>query len=596
MKNIIRACLFLCFFPLGSLASGGVSIGEIKSEGATASDEFIVLENSSEAAIGLGNWSIQYKSANGVSFYKKNFPKDASVPANGRYVVCANGYGGSCDMRHSSFALSSAGGTVYLVSNQTLLTDAADTALILDLKTYGPDEEEVPAGETEDRLPAAAGEKTGIVPAVVINEFMPVSGDEKEWIELYDPTGYAHDLEGWTLSDGTGRPFIALSGLIAPSGFKVAEVSPDLLNDEGDLIILRDKEGKEIDSVAYGDWPRGDANAPGCGRGEAIARIGEGVDSGRDNRDFAATSKPTPGLANILSAPQGKAKEAPKKEAFGDKSAPMSEESALEQLLALLSDKEKIIIIEHLAIAADGKKKTEADRAKPTAQIAKAQNPAPAAPASKTTVKSGSAVEGQIIAPVGITGKDMAIMREGERTIELRLPKDLKAVPEPGDMVKASGTWSTAKTIALPRLLVKTASAFAVTGRNPVPAPAEIAMDQIADHAGEIATISGTVVEKQSTRLRLALGESSVLVKQAFAAEKGEIVSATGLIVKSGEDFILTPLSPSSLAIIKPPEKKSASFARKAAPYAFCALPASMLVAAVYFGKKYGKRKGGDSP
>lgn len=613
MKYLI-ALIFLILVLPAACGAQAVTIGQIQSEGASANDEFVELVNSSEEAAPLGAWSIQYRSAAGTAFYKKNFIKEASIAASGRYVVCGTAYAGACDMRHSSFSLSSAGGTVFLVADQALLTSPSASSVV-DQKTYGPAEAKPPEAvtpPTEDLTPPSPyqgeGAKTPTARTAVINELMATPSEGEEWIELYNPTGYAVELGGWTLADGTSKSFAALEGIIAPAGFKQVMLDSSRLNGSGDILILRDGKGSEIDKVAYGDWKDDAANAPTGGANISVARIGDGVDRDRDNEDFALTSTPTPGLPNLISPPSGQASArtppTPSSTKRGSETIDFNWladliENKNGELADLLRTNKNIIIVNNLYIGTDGAVTTNSKQLNPPPKAdqprAGKSNAETIITKATTTPKPTNVVEGQIIAPVGLTGKDMAIVREADRSVEVRLPKDLKSAPETGDIVRASGSWSAAKTLTLPRLLVKTASAFSVTGHDEVAAPVAIAFSEVGRHLGEIVTIEGAVVEKQPTRFRIADGDASVLIKQAFAAQKGDRISATGLLAKSGEDLILTPLSSSSIAIANPlPLPKP--LAKRAVPYALALIPAGLLMGTVWLGKRYGKWKGGESP
>ena len=198
-----------------------------------------------------------------------------------------------------------------------------------------------------------------------------------------------------------------------------------------------------------------------------------------------------------------------------------------------------------------------------------------------------------IVAP-GVVGKDVCVVREENSSIEVRLPKDLKTAPVAGDIVAASGAWSTAQTLTLPRLLVSKATAFAINDHDTPPEPISVPMSGLTDHLGELIATAGTIVEKQPTRLRIAEGDASLLIKTNFSAAKGDKLSATGLLVKGGPDLQLTALAPDALSIIKPPSLAAPSLAQRSLPYGLAVLPAGILSTAVYFGKRL-KKKGGEA-
>ena len=123
---------------------------------------------------------------------------------------------------------------------------------------------------------------------VVINEFLPDPPDEEEeWIELYNNTQREIDLTGWYIEEGSGAQTF-LSGKILPKGFFMVEKIKGYLNNEGDIIFLKDKTGKTIDKVAYGKWDDGNVenNAPIAKDPYSVARIFDGKDTDEDNLDF----------------------------------------------------------------------------------------------------------------------------------------------------------------------------------------------------------------------------------------------------------------------------------------------------------------------
>ena len=599
-------------------------IGQIQASGTTADDEFIVLENPTAQSIDLGSWSIQYKSANGSTYYKKNFTKGAAIAAGGTYVVCGKDHAGACDMKHSSFSLSSSGGTVFLVSNQILLT-SSDSPAIVDQKTYAADIEAKPPQASDEpssplqpevspqpatddlaapqatTAPASAKQPDTIL--ITINEFMPAPTDGKEWIELYDGTGYAVDLAGWTLADGTGKNFVTLDGLIAPAGFKSIELSSSHLNNSGDLIVLRDANNNEVDRVAYGDWNNDPRNAPVGDDGIAIARIGDGRDTNQNNSDFALTTTPTPGAANSITAPVGTSLVARgTSTATGTATISKTDTRWLADLLSKQNDEivkllkaDNIIIINNLTIntgASDPIKTATVASNKIVAAKTTTKTASAKTTATKTTVvKAVNTAAGMVIVPPGVVGKDICVVREENRSVEVRLPKDLKTSPIVGDIVAASGAWSTAKTLTLPRLLVSKTAAFSINDHDTPPEPLNIAMSQLNDHIGELISTQGTIVEKQPTRLRIADGPTSLLIKTNFSAAKGDKLSATGLLVKSDPDLQLTALAPDALAIVKPPALAAPSLAQKTLPYGLAVLPAGILAGTAFFGKRMKKKK-----
>ncbi|MDD5071228.1 MAG: lamin tail domain-containing protein [Patescibacteria group bacterium] len=142
---------------------------------------------------------------------------------------------------------------------------------------------------------------------VVINEFVSDPADgEVEWIELYNATGEDIDLVGWTIEEGSGAK-TSLSGALAGSGkekFFIVEKPKGNLNNNGDIIILRDKDKNLIDQVTYGNWDDGDLanNAPATSDPDSLARKFDGYNTFNNLNDFAVTTTPTKGTGNIITA------------------------------------------------------------------------------------------------------------------------------------------------------------------------------------------------------------------------------------------------------------------------------------------------------
>lgn len=113
----------------------------------------------------------------------------------------------------------------------------------------------------------APGSAAARVPgAVVFSEVMPdpsLLGDTQgEWLELYNPSDRAFDLQGCLFDDGGTLRLIAEPLPIAPRGhvtiargaspgFVPDRVMPMSLGNEGDALVLA-CDGTEIDRVVYG--------------------------------------------------------------------------------------------------------------------------------------------------------------------------------------------------------------------------------------------------------------------------------------------------------------------------------------------------------
>lgn len=140
---------------------------------------------------------------------------------------------------------------------------------------------------------------------LVINEIYPapLSG-EKEWVELYNPTGVDTGLVDYSLKDG-GVAAKNLSGIISAGDYFIFEVSSGWLNNSGETLSLIYKPTSAIvDEVAYGNWDDGDLtnNAVAPSNSESISRIPNGQDTDIDTDDFRIVPV-TKGKENILPPP-----------------------------------------------------------------------------------------------------------------------------------------------------------------------------------------------------------------------------------------------------------------------------------------------------
>ncbi len=91
--------------------------------------------------------------------------------------------------------------------------------------------------------------------SLVINELFPNPSDgEVEWIELFNDSGIAVDLNDWIIEDVASHSAeLKDLGIIEPNQFKVLSGEADgwLLNNSSETIFLRDNLGNVIDSYSY---------------------------------------------------------------------------------------------------------------------------------------------------------------------------------------------------------------------------------------------------------------------------------------------------------------------------------------------------------
>lgn len=136
--------------------------------------------------------------------------------------------------------------------------------------------------------------------SLVINEiFSNPTGDENEWIEIYNPTNEDVDLSEYFLRDGAAsskpKPLADVGNILETNGYFIYE-SKNWLNNDSEIVFLLDKSGMIVDKIAYGDWETAvlpgnsdtsaDDNAPTPSSDRSISRIPNGSDTGIDINDF----------------------------------------------------------------------------------------------------------------------------------------------------------------------------------------------------------------------------------------------------------------------------------------------------------------------
>jgi len=173
--------------------------------------------------------------------------------------------------------------------------------------------------------------RAGLADHLVINEIsidgvIGSPGVEDDWVELYNPTGQAVSLDGWSLqktsSSGSTSSLakIALSGnvpaggyfLIVRDGTNTSSTLKDLADLKSDLLsiadnniiflvsnnikIINSQDSDIVDFVGFGsaNFFEGAAPAPAPQDAQSITRFPDGEDTNNNSPDFILNLNPSP--------------------------------------------------------------------------------------------------------------------------------------------------------------------------------------------------------------------------------------------------------------------------------------------------------------
>ena len=285
------------------VSSNGVSLLE-KPYGAV---DWIELHNRSAEALSLKGWYLSDRNA--ITDGSCALP-DVTVPADGYFVILADTEGARLGDRCLPFSIRKTGETLYLFdpSGQwaAILTVPAlekDVSWALDAAgSYGyclfPTPGQANGTEILAELPQAPVPRDQIIGRrspvqLSINEICSAPlGEDRDWIELYNPTDAPVDAAGFFLTDSTGNITKGvLPALTVPArGYAVVPLGPGTdpaqgiaafsLSADGEPLYLFDDELGLIDM----------AEVPPLQEGLVYAR--------REDLTFGYCGVPTPGAAN----------------------------------------------------------------------------------------------------------------------------------------------------------------------------------------------------------------------------------------------------------------------------------------------------------
>ncbi|HJV32852.1 MAG TPA: lamin tail domain-containing protein, partial [Patescibacteria group bacterium] len=338
MRRFLAACSLLFLLPFSVRASGPTYVSEIAWAGSSASlaDEW--LEICGVPGTDLSGWTLE-----GASSVPLTLPAGAAVGPAGAYLVAnyadddaRSTLAVAPDLVTAAVALSNASLFVTLRDATGAIVDvagasgtppfagttgdakasmerlgaaldgglaaswiSATAALGFDSGATGlgtpgicggaPEAE--PVAPTESPTSSAPTEAPAAPPsapvepmsAVRVSEIYPSpDSGEREWIELTNPSNIGEILDDWTVEDAKGTK-TPLSGLLLPWSRFVVLSPKGSLNNDGDIVVLRDARGRVVDRVEY----------PKTRKGEAYMRV-ELQDA------FAMTAMPTPGAPNVV--------------------------------------------------------------------------------------------------------------------------------------------------------------------------------------------------------------------------------------------------------------------------------------------------------
>ena len=311
-----------------------VFIRAVQTAGATASEDFIEIQNDEDCALDLSDWKLRKRTTSGRESSVKAFGDEDILPP-GETLLWANSTNGFADTLRATEK-----STTTLTDNNSLaLIDADDT--VVDSLSWGtvdkpfqsdepnirnPEAHEMiirssksdmpaiegttlPTGHTFDRASldfCGASKDHASDARVVLSEILAnPSGDEstREFIELENRSEKAVDLSGWKLRDAskTGKYIFPSESAIAPRAFLTLFRSDFVfaLNNSTETVTLEDATGATSDTVSWDKTHENISLARDGSRWRNTKFLTPGETNRFGNDPSAKTSVPKTGFAKI---------------------------------------------------------------------------------------------------------------------------------------------------------------------------------------------------------------------------------------------------------------------------------------------------------